>query len=410
MTSTTSLIPITPCTKRGMNIQRSYPSLKDLENANENYDEEEKKVKNKSPSTRMKWKRYSRSVYLLCLLISSFFLLYFCLVFCLNKIDMKNVKQVSLKLDDNTYKLMIVADLDKDSKVVDNKKDKWRSLLKKAELRCDDTKSCTIHWLEDQEIFSSFSEAGRGMELSSLVAFHNHLYACDDRTGIVYELIKGNKVIPRYILMSGDGDTTKGQKSEWATVKDDKMIVGSFGKEYVRTDGTIEHTDYMWVSIIDSNGEIYHENWTDKYNKLRKALHCDFPGYVIHEGINWSEERKQWVILPRRVSQEPYDEDEDEKRGSNVVMFASDDFNSIEVKHITKVTPTRGFSEFKFLPNSGDSIVVAIKSEENEMEHTQNSFITVFSLDGRILLEETEIPGNHKYEGLEFFYFWIVCF
>ena len=124
MTSTTSLIPITPCTKRGMNIQRSYPSLKDLENANENYDEEEKKVKNKSPSTRMKWKRYSRSVYLLCLLISSFFLLYFCLVFCLNKIDMKNVKQVSLKLDDNTYKLMIVADLDKDSKVVDNKKGK----------------------------------------------------------------------------------------------------------------------------------------------------------------------------------------------------------------------------------------------------------------------------------------------
>ena len=91
-------------------------------------------------------------------------------------------------------------------------------------------------------------------------------------------------------------------------------------------------------------------------------------------------------------------------------MFASDDFNSIEVKHITKVTPTRGFSEFKFLPNSGDSIVVAIKSEENEKEHTQNSFITVFSLDGRILLEETEIPGNHKYEGLEFFYFWIVCF
>ena len=367
------------------------------------------KSKRKSPSFMMKWKRYSRSVYLLGLVVSSIFLLFLCIIYILNSIDNHTIHRASLNLGENVYKLMIVADLDQKSREIDDKKGKWKSYLKKAELRCNGLSSCSIHWLEDQEIFTRFSEAGRGMELSSLLAFHNHLYSFDDRTGIVYELVKGNRAIPRYILMAGDGDSTKGQKSEWATEKDGKMIVGSFGKEYVRRDGGIEHTNYMWVSIIDEDGSITHVNWTENYNKIRNALHCKYPGYIIHEAINWSSIRKQWVILPRRVSSDPYDEIEDENRGSNVVLFASEDFNNIEVKHITKKTPSRGFSEFKFLPNSNDSIIVAIKSEENEAKQTQNSYITVFAVDGTILLEETEIPGNHKFEGLEFFYFFLVC-
>ena len=119
----------------------------------------------------------------------------------------------------------------------------------------------------------------------------------------------------------------------------------------------------------------------------------------------WSAVRRQWVILPRRVSTKAYDEKEDEKRGSNVVILASENFETIEVRHITPLTPTRGFSEFKFLPNSNDEIIVALKSEENEEKQTQTTYITVFDLDGHILMEESEIPGNHKFEGLEFFYF-----
>ena len=45
---------------------------------------------------------------------------------------------------------------------------------------------------------------------------------------------------------------------------------------------------------------------------------------------------------------------------------------------------------------------MALKSEENEEQQTQNSYITVFSLDGRVLMEETEILGGMKFEGLEF--------
>ena len=105
------------------------------------------------------------------------------------------------------------------------------------------------------------------------------------------------------------------------------------------------------------------------------------------------------------MSKDPYDETEDERKGSNLVLLASEDFNQVEIRHITPLTPTRGFSEFKFLPKSNDNIIVALKSEENEETQKQNTYITVFSLDGNILLEETAIPGNHKFEGLEFFYF-----
>ena len=304
---------------------------------------------------------------------------------------------------------MIVADLDKESRVKDDKKGRWRSILKKGELRKQKDGSFTIHWLEDQEIFTQLSEAGRGMELSALLEYHDRLYSFDDRTGLVFELVKGNKAIPRYILMEGDGNTTKGQKTEWATVKDDSMIAGSFGKEYTNPDGSIANTNNMWVSIIHNTGEITHEDWTGRFNKLRKVAGCPYPGYMIHEAIMWSAIRRQWVILPRRVSKEPYDEKEDEKRGSNVVMLASEDFSSIEVRHITPITPTRGFSEFKFLPESNDEIIVALKSEENEEQQTQNSYITVFDLEGHILLSESVIPGNHKFEGLEFYHFCCVC-
>ena len=303
------------------------------------------------------------------------------------------------------FKLMIVADLDKSSREKDDKKGKWRSILKKGELRREDNGSFSIHWLEDQELFTKFSEAGRGMELSALVTYHNHLYTFDDRTGLVFELVKGNKAIPRYILMEGDGNTEKGQKTEWATGKDDAIIAGSFGKEYTNPDGSIASTNNMWVSVIRENAEIVHEDWTERFERLREAVGCPYPGYMIHEAIVWSAVRRQWVILPRRVSTKAYDEKEDEKRGSNVVILASENFETIEVRHITPLTPTRGFSEFKFLPNSNDEIIVALKSEENEEKQTQTTYITVFDLDGHILMEESEIPGNHKFEGLEFFYF-----
>ena len=309
---------------------------------------------------------------------------------------------VSYSVVDGTYPFYIVADLDKKSKVDSDKKGKWRSVMKKGSLKKGGDGTFSVEWTEEKELFTKISEAGRGMELSALLEFNGRLYSFDDRTGLAFEIVK-NKAIPRYIMMEGDGNTDKGQKTEWATVKDGKMYVGSFGKEYTNPDGSIKNTNNMWVSIIDANGVITHEDWTKRFNKLREAAGCPYPGYMIHEAITWSPLRKQWVVLPRRVSKEAYNEDEDERRGSNTVLLVSEDFSKIEVKHITPLTPTRGFSDFKFLPGSNDNIIVAMKSEENEEAQTQNTYLTVFDLNGNVLMEETEIPGKMKFEGLEFY-------
>lgn len=61
--------------------------------------------------------------------------------------------------------------------------------------------------------------------------------------------------------------------------------------------------------------------------------------------------------------------------------------------------PTRGFSSFKFLPNSKDEIIVAIKSLE--VGNLTETFIVAFTIKGQILLNDTKIE-NHKYEGFEF--------
>jgi soluble calcium-activated nucleotidase 1 len=65
----------------------------------------------------------------------------------------------------------------------------------------------------------------------------------------------------------------------------------------------------------------------------------------------------------------------------------------------------RGFSTAKFLPGSRDTVIVALKSAEDAEKGEQTAFITIYAEnpDGswRTLLEEQEIPGNHKYEGLE---------
>ena len=324
-------------------------------------------------------------------------------IFSLTSYSIPQNLRGTLSLKDS-YDIFIVSDLDKRSKVVSDKKGKWMSVFMKGQLTRKENNSFAIEWIKNSTLYTKIAEAGRGMELSALVKFNDHLYTFDDRTGLVFE-IQDENAIPRYILMEGDGNTNKGQKTEWATVKDGKMYVGSFGKEYTNPDGSIKSRNNMWVSVIDSNGIITHEDWTDKFNKLREAVGVPYPGYMIHEAITWSPYRKQWVILPRRVSKEAYDENKDERRGSNTIIFASEDFSHIEVKHITPLTPTRGFSEFKFLPGSQDRIIVALKSEENEEKGTQNTYLTVFGVDGTLLMKETEIPGGMKFEGLEFYGF-----
>lgn len=49
--------------------------------------------------------------------------------------------------------------------------------------------------------------------------------------------IEKGKVYPVHILAEGDGRNSKGMKCEWATVKEDKLFVGSIGKEWTNSKG-----------------------------------------------------------------------------------------------------------------------------------------------------------------------------
>ncbi|CAH0491915.1 unnamed protein product [Peronospora farinosa] len=325
-------------------------------------------------------------------------------------------------LKPDSFGLVIVADLDKKSKDESSKKLQFMSYLMHATLKITSDSSSSqvkhdvysVTFGEETKFTTYMNEAGRGFELSELVWFNSKLLAFDDRTGIVFRLehfeggckSKPLQAIPEHIVMEGDGITGKGQKHEWATVKDGELYMGSVGKEFTDSSGNIISDGNLWVAIMDRVGDVRHEDWTANFASVRTALGCDWPGYVVHEAIEWSPIRRQWFILPRRVSMDPYNDMKDETRGSNKVVIASEDFSSIQVREVGKVTPLRGFSSFKFLPRSDDTVIVAIKSVEVEDEKRQTSFITVFDLDGNVLMNETEIPGAKKYEGVAFSHDW----
>jgi soluble calcium-activated nucleotidase 1 len=101
------------------------------------------------------------------------------------------------------------------------------------------------------------------------------------------------------------------------------------------------------------------------------------------------------------VSTEPFDEKKDSYRSGNKLIIASEDFTKIDVVEIgDKLTPERGYASFKFVPNTQDRVLMATKSVE--VEDAQSAYVTLFQIDGTVLLHDVEIPGDSKYEGLAF--------
>lgn len=298
-----------------------------------------------------------------------------------------------------TYRIGIVSDLDHDSRSLE-KKNVWYSIMKTGSLFWNpSTNSLTIIWDDrNQVLTSSLTMKGRGMELSELVTFDGHLLSFDDRTGVVY-IIEGEEAYPWAILMDGNGKNTKGFKSEWATVKDEHLYVGSMGKEWTTPSGKFQHNNPLWIKIISPCGEVQSLNWISNYKRLRQALDIEFPGYMIHESGAWSDIHKSWFFLPRRCSHERYNETKDETMSCNVLLTTDENFIDIKVTKVGSLLPLRGFSSFKFLPGSQDSIIVALKTEEYQGQTA--TYIVAFTISGTIIMPETKVVDK-KFEGLEF--------
>ncbi|KAK6643364.1 hypothetical protein RUM43_004869 [Polyplax serrata] len=298
-----------------------------------------------------------------------------------------------------TYRIALVSDLDTSSKS-QSETNVWLSHLQKGYLLWNPSlNSVSIMWDKSKVYLkSSLSQGGRGMELSELVVFNGKLYTMDDRTGVVYEIV-GDEVVPWVILPDGDGRTSKTFKSEWATVKDQKLVVGGFGKEWTNPAGRVVNYNPQWIKTVTTKGEVSHKNWRDNYLALLKAVGITHPGYMIHESGMWSDIHKKWFFLPRRCSKETYHEETDELMGTNLLITCDENFQNIKVFKIGDVNPSHGFSSFKFIPGSEDEVIFAIKSEE--LKGSVSSYAMAFKINGKILMSETKI-GDTKYEGIEF--------
>lgn len=272
------------------------------------------------------------------------------------------------KGESKIYKLLAIADLDTNSKVT-GKETKYISYLLRGKLELNnDLRNAEIEFeIEPTELSTQYSYGDRGMELSELVVFNGKLYSCDDRTGIIYEIkAESNMAIPWVILVDGDGkNTSKGFKCEWMTVKDKKLFVGGLGKEWTTGKGVLVNHNPQWVKVVGHLGDVSHVDWVDNYNKIRSQGGYTYPGYMVFESCAWNNNEQKWYFLPRRASKERYDEKLDEQRATNLMISADEHFEKISYKSIGTIVPIRGYSSFKFVPNTNERLIIALKSEED---------------------------------------------
>lgn len=331
--------------------------------------------------------------------------------------DVQDSVDAALSTSDKVvYHFAAVSDLDQLSSVKEKSKPTFRSILLPGLLTrntADGRYDITIQDDQKRILTTEHNEAGRGGEFSELTIYNNRLLTFDDRTGDVFEIIQTAKdapmVVPRFIITEGEGDTGKGMKWEWATVKDGELYMGSMGKEYTRSDGTIANTNNMWIGVLDAAGTLRREDWQAQYNFVRRALNAAAPGYLIMEAILWSDHWQKWIFLPRRISSEKYDDVQDEHNGGRKLVFVDANFTTAEVVEIQiEEDGLRGFSSFAFVPGTKDQHALAIRSVEENCTGDldvcqQRSYFVVFDVKtGQALSNEIKLSENMKFEGIEF--------
>lgn len=320
------------------------------------------------------------------------------------------------RVGDHQFHFAAVTDLDQLSLMKDEDKPTYRSLLLPGMITRDPaTNKYSIEMDQPRQLKTQHNEGGRGAEFSELTVFNGRLLTFDDRTGDIFEILntkngKDSLVAPRYVITEGEGDTDKGMKWEWSTVKDGELWMGSMGKEFTNPDGTVANVNNLWVTIMSPSGEFRRINWTNQFGFVRHALGCDSPGYLIHEAINWSPHLRRWVFAPRRISTEAYDDVEDERRGSNKIVLVDEGFTSYQIVEVKMKDDDglHGFSSFAFVPGTKDQHAIALRSVEEDCTGNldvckQRSYIVIFDVQtGDVLMDEIKIKDDMKYEGIEF--------
>lgn len=318
------------------------------------------------------------------------------------------------------YHFGMVTDLDTLSRIPGSKKPMFQSHLVAGKLIVKSKNKYEITFDDSpiRHLVTGHNEAGRGAEFSELTVFDNRLITVDDRTGDIFEILNSptgqdSYVVPRMVITEGDGDTDKGMKWEWSTVKGDELYLGSMGKEFTNPAGEIVNVNNLWIAVVNKRGEFRRENWMNVYDVVRRALGAESPGYMVIESVNWSEHLKKWVFLPRRISQgQAYNDVLDEKRGGQQLVLVDETFTKTQVidLKLDSKDPLKGFSSFSFVPNTQDRHILAIRSVEedcaldDESLCKQRSYVVVLDiLTGESLAPEVKYEHDWKFEGIEFF-------
>ncbi|GAU95727.1 hypothetical protein RvY_07299-2 [Ramazzottius varieornatus] len=265
----------------------------------------------------------------------------------------------------------------------------------------DPDSSQTMYYGAGGRINSQFAFGNRGMELSSLVTFNGKLYACEDRTGIIFQIVD-HKVIPWVILADGNGTRPRGFKCEWTIVRDEHLYVGSHSADikHIHRDGPSVEAGQRWVKKISKEGLVEHLDWEPVYLALEQHLGVKPPGYVMHETVLWSDIQKTWYFMPRQISHENYTEERHPYTCSNLMIYANENFTDIRSMPIGEHNPIYGFSAARFVPGTDDTVIIALRIME--IDEIFSTRIIVFSITGTIHLVEEEVLNGLKYEGLEF--------
>uniref|UniRef100_A0A1I7UAC9 Apyrase n=1 Tax=Caenorhabditis tropicalis TaxID=1561998 RepID=A0A1I7UAC9_9PELO len=301
--------------------------------------------------------------------------------------------------------LSIITDMDSKSKSTNN----WYSTIQYGALALSQNRTTSfIHWMEKVNITSNFNFNQKSMEMSDLKIYRNRLLSVDDKIGVVYWLRNGT-AIPWVITSTGDGTKSTPFKGEWMTIRNNDLYLGSSGHEVVTATGEYINDDEMYIRVISPNGAMVAEDWTARFVKLRRAVGIHFPGFMIHEAIHWSEVHKKWFFLPRYASKLPFNAATVYETGANMLLSTSDCFCDTKVVYIGKQDVHRGFSAFQFIPGTNDEIIVALKTSEVPANPEKpfenkifNTWITIFKIDGTIILEDQALEDGVKYEGIEF--------
>ncbi|KAL6761479.1 apyrase-domain-containing protein [Haematococcus lacustris] len=271
-------------------------------------------------------------------------------------------------------------------------------------------------------LLTGYGFGGRGGELSDLLLTPGggRLLTVDDHTGLVFEVLPeldgvgaaarlgcgSAKLVPRWVLANAAGAGAAGFKAEWCVASGlhPGYEVWPQGTSAAQPGLLPLPSPLQLVARVNlSSGHTTWEDWAPMYRRLATALGVTPPGYVTHEACTWSERHEGYFFLPRRVSlNEAWDRRLDESRGAQLLLSCSRAGGDVRVVEVRGATdPRRGYSAMRFLPRTQDQHIVALKTEEPWAGGPCCSYLTVLDLDGQVLLPETLISSDMKYEGLE---------